>query len=74
MERESVKVVVRTTLALLGPIAKRTRTQADDLMVSLLQANEERLVDAVMKLLSSPDRPPTEEQVVEALAGVGIRV
>lgn len=74
MDRESVKVVVRTTLILLTRLARRTRTQADDLMASLLQANEERLVDAVLKLLSSPDRPPTEEQVAEALAAVGIRL
>jgi hypothetical protein len=74
MERENVQVVVRTTLTLMARLAKRTRTQADDLMASMLQANEDRLVDAVLKLLSSPDRPPTEEQVAEALASVGIRV
>lgn len=74
MERDNVKLVVRTTLILLTRIAKRTRTQADDLMASILQANEERLVDAVLKLLSRPDQPPTEQQVVEALVNVGIKV
>jgi hypothetical protein len=74
MERENVQVVVRTTLTLMARLAKRTRTQADDLMVAMLQANEDRLVEAVLKLPSSPDRPPTEEQIAEALAAVGIRV
>jgi hypothetical protein len=74
MDRESVRVVVRTTLILLARLAQRTRTQADDLMASMLQANEDRLVDAVMHLMSSSNAPPTEEQIVEALKSVGIKV
>jgi hypothetical protein len=70
-----VRRVVRTTLVLLGRIARRTRTPADDAMVAILQANEERLVDAVLGLLGqSPGLEPTEEQVVAALAAVGIQV
>jgi len=74
MNREGVQVVVRATVILLARLAKHTRTQADDLLASMLQANEDRLVDAVLTLLSSTDQPPTEQQVVEALASVGIKV
>jgi hypothetical protein len=74
MDRESVRLVVRTTLILMARLAKRTRTQADDLMTSILQVNEDRLVDAVMQLVHSADQPPTDEQVVQALERVGIKV
>jgi hypothetical protein len=75
MDRESVQAVVRATLTLTTRIARRTRTQADDLLASILQANEELLVDAVLALLSeSGGRPPTDEQVVQALQRVGIQV
>lgn len=75
MDRDKVKTVVRATLTLMAKIAKRTRTQADDLLTSILQANEERLVDAVVALLSdSGGCPPTDEQVVQALERAGIQV
>ena len=74
MDRESVRTVVRATFILLAQISKKTRTPADDLMTSILRANEDRLVEAVMNLLDSPRQPPTEEQVVEALKSVGIEV
>ncbi len=75
MDRDSVKTVVRATLMLMTRIAKRTRTQADDLLTAILQANEERLVDALVVLLSdSGGGVPTEEQVVQALERVGIQV
>jgi hypothetical protein len=75
MDRESVQTVVRATLTLTARIAKRTRSQADDLLISILQANEERLVDAVAALLlNSAGQPPTEDQVVQALKSVGIEV
>ena len=75
MDRDSVKTVVRATLMLMARIAKRTRTQADDLLTSILQANEERLVDALVVLLSdSSGSAPTEEQVVQALERVGIQI
>jgi hypothetical protein len=75
MDRESVKTIVRATLMIIARIAKRTRTQADDLLTSLLQVNEDRLVDAVLKLLADSGRQvPTEEQVTEALESVGIKV
>lgn len=75
MDRDSVKTVVRATLMLTARIAKRTRTQADDLLTSILQANEERLVDAVLVLLADHGGlPATEERVVQALESVGIRV
>jgi hypothetical protein len=74
MDRESVRVVVRTTLILLARLAQRTRTSADDLMASMLEANEDRIVDAVIKLMSISSAPPTEEQIVEALKSVGIKV
>ena len=74
MDRESVRLVVRTTLVLLTRISARTRTAADDLMASILQMNEDRLVDAVLKLLAESNQPPTEQQIVEALKSVGIKV
>ena len=75
MDRDSLKTVVRATLLLMTRIAKRTRTQADDLLTSILQANEERLVDALVVLLSdSGGHSPTDEQVVQALERVGIQV
>jgi hypothetical protein len=74
MDRESVRLVVRTTLVLLTRIARRTRSQADDLMAGILQVNEDRLVETVLKLAVSPSQPPTEQQVVEALKAVGISV
>ena len=75
MDRDSVKTVVRATLMLMARIAKRTRTQADDLLTSILQANEERLVDALVVLLSSSGGgAPTDEEVVQALERVGIQV
>jgi hypothetical protein len=74
VNRDDVKKVVRATLALLSRMAKRTRTPADDLMAAMLQANEERLVDAVVDLLAQTGERPTDEQVVQALEKVGIRV
>jgi hypothetical protein len=74
MNRDQVRLVVRVILIALTRITKQTRTQADDMMASILQANEDRVVDAVMDLMGSPNQPPTEEQVVEALKRVGIHV
>lgn len=74
MEREQVRLVVRTTLLLLARLTKRTRTQTDDWMATILQANEDRLVDAVLKLQADAQQPPTDAQVVEALRSVGITV
>ncbi|MCI0682894.1 MAG: hypothetical protein L0Y71_12395 [Gemmataceae bacterium] len=74
MDRQEVKKVVRATLALLAGIAKKTRTQADDLLVAMLQSDEDRLVDAVAALLAETGETPTPEQVARALATVGIRV
>ena len=74
MDRESVKLAVRTTLMIMGLMAKRTKTYADDLMTSILQRHEERIVDVVMALASSPDQPITEAQVAKALESVGIKV
>jgi hypothetical protein len=74
MDREQVKKVVHATLALFSRIAKRTRTQADDLLMALLQAKEEQLINAVMVILAETNETPTDEQVVRALEQVGIRV
>lgn len=74
MDRDSVRTVVRVTLAVLTRLARRTRTQADDLMAAILQTNEERIVDAVLKVLETPGAVPTEAQIVEALKSVGIQV
>jgi predicted unusual protein kinase regulating ubiquinone biosynthesis (AarF/ABC1/UbiB family) len=74
MSQDEVKTVVGVTLAVMGRIAERTRTKADDLMVAILRANQDRLTQAVHSLLTQPQQPPTDEQVALALAAVGIRV
>ncbi len=74
MNRDEVKKVVHTSLALFARIAKRTRTQADDLLAAMLQANEDRLVDAVVTLLADTNAPLTDELITKALEQVGIRV
>lgn len=74
MDRQELKKVVHTTLAIQTGIAKKTRTPADDMLLLILQANEERLVDAVASLLAETDGAPTAEQVARALEQVGIHV
>lgn len=74
MDLETVRTAVRATLILLARLAKQTRTPADDMLASMLQANETRLVDAVAKLVDNPEPSPSEQQIVEALQSVGIRV
>ncbi len=74
MDREIVKLAVRTTLALLARLALRTRTPSDDLMSAMLKSNEERIVDAVLELANDPAQPPTEAQITQALQHVGIKV
>jgi hypothetical protein len=74
MACEDARTVVRATLVLMRLVAGRTRTTADDLMVSILRANEDRLVEAVLDLLRDPEQPPSDERAAAALAAVGIRV
>ena len=73
MEPEQVRRVVHTTLALVTRISRRTRTPADDLLMSIVQANEARLAEAVAAVLAAGDGPPTDEQLSAALAQVGIK-
>jgi len=74
VNRENVRHVVHTTLAVLARIAKRTQTQADDLLVGMLKAKEDRLVDAITALLADPNATLTDEVIAKALEQVGIRV
>lgn len=74
MTRDQVKCVVRTVLMVIARIAKKTTTQADDLMLAALESNQERLVDAVQKLLADGGQMPTDDQVAQALSSVGIKV
>lgn len=74
MEKEELTSAIRATLAVLAALAKKTRTQADDLLVTILRANETRLIEAVRVLMNDPNQPPSDEQVSAALATVGIRV
>jgi hypothetical protein len=74
VEREEVRKVVRTTLAVFARIANRTRTQADDLLVAMLRAQEDRLVDAVVALVADPNATLTDDIIAKALEQVGIRV
>lgn len=73
MEPEDVKAVVRATLLVMARIAKRTRSQADDLLAELLKANEARITEAVASLCRESCETPTEEQVRQALERVGIK-
>lgn len=74
MDFDSVRMTVRTVLLVQARIARRTRTPVDDLMTTILQANEERIAEAVLKLLEEPTQPPTDQQVVEAIESVGIQL
>lgn len=74
MNREEVRVTVRTVLMVMGNIARKTSTPSDDFMVAVLNANEDKLVEAVLKLLVDEKQPPTAERVSEALSQVGIKV
>jgi hypothetical protein len=74
MTHDEIKTVVQVMLIALSRIAARTRTPTDDLMVSILKSNEARLVEAATKALETKAQPPTEEQVVEALRGVGMQL
>jgi hypothetical protein len=74
VDRNSVRTIVRVTIAALARIAAQTRTPVDDLMASILRANEDRIVEAVVTLASAGGDVPTEAQIAEALEGVGIRV
>lgn len=74
MSRDEVKTVVRATLVMMQKLADRTRTRADNLMVTILRANEDRLTDVVEELVREGEQPPSDEKVTQALAKVGIRV
>jgi len=74
MTRDEVKAILGVTLAVMARLASKTRTKADDLMVIILKVNQDRLTDAILSLLQNPEQPPTDEQIAQALAAVGIHV
>lgn len=73
MTEEEARIAVRTTFEVLAHLVAKTRTQTDDLLLQMLQANETRLVTAVYSLANDPVQPPKGERVSAALAQVGIR-
>lgn len=73
MTEDEARVAVRTTFAVLTRLAATTRTQADDLLLQMLQANETKLTRAVQELANDPVQPPPAERITAALAHVGIR-
>ncbi|MSR51767.1 MAG: hypothetical protein EXS09_00570 [Gemmataceae bacterium] len=73
MTEDEARIAVRTTFAVLARMAAKTRTQADDLLLQMLQANESKLVSAVHSLANDPVQPPAAHRVADALAEVGIR-
>ena len=73
MTEEEARIAIRTTFSVLARVAAKTRTQADDLMLQMLQANETKLVSAVHSLANDSVQPPSAERVSAALAQVGIR-
>lgn len=74
MSAEEVTRVLRATLAVMARLADQTRTQADNLIVSILKANEKKLADVILTLVQDPEQPPSAEKVRTALAAAGIRV
>lgn len=74
MTHDEVRSVVKTTLAVVGRVADRTRTPADDLFTAILRTNESRLADAVAELLKDPNEPLTADRVAAALLAVGVKV
>jgi hypothetical protein len=74
MNRDEVRVVLRTVLTVMGRIARKTSTPTDDFMVAVLNTNEEKLLDAVLELLGQAKQPPSEEMVAAALLNAGIKV
>jgi hypothetical protein len=73
VDRQEIGTVVSIMLRALGQIAKTTRTPADDLLLAIVRANETRLAEAV-SLLKEAGEPVTDQQIVEALKKVGIRI
>jgi len=73
MTEDEARIAVRTTFTILARVAAKTRTQADDLLLQMLQANESKIVSAVNALANNPIQPPTAELISAALAHVGIR-
>ncbi len=74
MSKEEVTLVLRATLEVMARLVDQTRTQADNLIVSILKANDKKLADAIFTLIQDPQQPPTPDRVAAALAHVGIRV
>ena len=72
MDPNAARAAVRTTLAVLARLARRTRTPADDLLAQMLRANEDRLVEAVADLLAQAGQPPGDDDIAAALKRVGI--
>lgn len=74
MSQDEVKQVLKTTLAIMAALAAKTRTQADDLIVAILRANQEKLARAVHELLQDEHQPPSAERIAAVLGAVGIHV
>ena len=74
MDPNAARAAVRTTLAVMARLSRRTRTPADDLLAQMLRANEDRLVTAVADLLAQSQQPPSDDDVAAALKRVGIDV
>jgi hypothetical protein len=73
MDRTAVRTAVRTTLAVMARIARRTRTPTDDVLIQMLKANEDRLVEAVTDALAQANQPPSDDDIAAALDRVGIK-
>lgn len=73
MTDDEARIAVRATLAVMTRLAEKTRSSADDLLLTVLRSNEAKLTAAVRELASDP-APPTPDRVAAALAAVGIRV
>ena len=73
MSQDEVKQVLQTMLTIMAALAAKTRTPADDLMVAILRANQDKLTQAVHALVQE-EQPPSAERVAAVLAKVGIHV
>jgi hypothetical protein len=75
MNHDQVKCVVQIVLAIMAKVARKTSTPADDLMVSVLESNQDRIADVALRLVPKEGcQLPTDAQIATALHAAGIKV
>lgn len=75
MPPDQVKCLVQIITTIMARVARKTATLADDLIVSVLESNQDRIAEAALRLLPRDGcELPSEAQITIALRDVGIRV